>query len=169
MTDDLRDYYASAKPSLPAYFTCPSCGGKKDYYSTICRKCKRLKPEQYKRYPERGGKALHLAIAEQALGHPLPIGAQVHHVNQCKGDARNSNLVICQDRAYHALLHQRTRIIRAGGDPNTQRICSYCKKLVAIDRMVQQGADHSRGPVGTACKACAAIKAKKYNAAWRRR
>jgi hypothetical protein len=26
--------------------------------------------------------------------------------------------VICQDRAYHMLLHMRERIVRAGGDPN---------------------------------------------------
>ncbi len=44
--------------------------------------------------------------AEQALGHPLPPSAVVHHHTY---DGDRSQLVICQDRAYHALLHQRMR------------------------------------------------------------
>ena len=51
----------------------------------------------------------HVLIAEKALGKPLPKGAQVHHLNERKGDNRNTNLVVCPDDAYHKLLHKRAR------------------------------------------------------------
>jgi hypothetical protein len=51
----------------------------------------------------------HVLIAEKALGKPLPKGAQVHHLNERKGDNRNRNLVVCPDDAYHKLLHKRAR------------------------------------------------------------
>lgn len=47
----------------------------------------------------------HVLRAEQALGRPLPHGAQVHHVDENRRNSANTNLVICENRAYHALLH----------------------------------------------------------------
>lgn len=40
----------------------------------------------------------HILIVEKALGKPLPLGAQVHHVNEKKADNRSENLVVCQDQ-----------------------------------------------------------------------
>lgn len=51
--------------------------------------------------------SLHRLRAEAALGHPLPEGAVVHHANGTTSD--DSPLVICQDQAYHLLLHARMR------------------------------------------------------------
>lgn len=91
----------------------------------------------------------HRIIAERALGKPLPKGAEVHHVD---GDKRNDapvNLVICQDRKYHNLLHVRARVIGAGGNPNAQRICYVCKRLTALADLSK-----SRRRRGTVCKPC---------------
>lgn len=67
----------------------------------------------------------HRLRAERALGRPLPAGVEVHHVDGTKNP--RSPLVICQDKAYHLLLHVRQRVLRAGGNPNTDKLCSRCK------------------------------------------
>jgi hypothetical protein len=61
----------------------------------------------------------HRIRAEAALGRSLPVGVDVHHHSE-------TQLVICQDRSYHMLLESRTRVLRAGGDPNSEAICSRC-------------------------------------------
>ncbi len=61
-------------------------------------------------------------VAERALGHPLPKGAEVHHVNGRPRDNRPQNLVICQNRAYHLFLHER---MRARGYQTPSDVCSF--------------------------------------------
>jgi hypothetical protein len=56
------------------------------------------------RADSRGYVREHILIAEKALGKPLPPKAVVHHAN---GSRNSGPLVICQDRAYHWLLHRR--------------------------------------------------------------
>lgn len=60
----------------------------------------------------RDGKAYqeHVYLAEKALGKKLPVGAQVHHMNENKADNFTPfNLIICPDQAYHILLHKRMK------------------------------------------------------------
>jgi hypothetical protein len=68
-----------------------------------------------------------LIVAEKALGRPIPINHPIHHANENRADDTNSNLVICQDVSYHALLHKRTRALKACGNP-TWRKCNICKQ-----------------------------------------
>ena len=65
----------------------------------------------------------HIVIAEKALGKPLPKKAVVHHGNGKNG----SSLVICQDQAYHMLLHRRMRALKVCGHANWLK-CTYCKQ-----------------------------------------
>jgi hypothetical protein len=67
----------------------------------------------------------HILIVERILGKRLPVGALVHHVSGEKADNRPTNFVVCPDRSYHALLHQRQRAWHATGNPRAQR-CVYC-------------------------------------------
>lgn len=67
----------------------------------------------------------HIVIAAKALGKPLPFGVEVHHANGVRADNHNSNLVICQDRAYHRLLHVRIRALKACGNPFFRQ-CRMC-------------------------------------------
>ncbi len=99
-----------------------------------------------------GGDFEHRAIVARVLGRPIPTGVEIHHVD---GDPRNNehrNLVVCQDKAYHKLLHARARIVAAGGDPNTERLCSRCRQVLPISSFGRS----SVRQLGTqnACKAC---------------
>lgn len=71
----------------------------------------------------------HILIVERVLGHHLPHRAVVHHVNGDRADNRTSNLVICENQAFHKLIHARSRIVHAGGRPGREKICSTCHQL----------------------------------------
>ena len=86
-----------------------------------------LKPEHPRASTSTGYVREHILVAEHALGRPLPPKAQVHHVNRITHENAGSNLVICQDNAYHSLLHQRQRAYEACGHAEWRR-CPYCKQ-----------------------------------------
>jgi len=69
----------------------------------------------------------YVLIVERALGRYLDSYVVIHHANLNEADDSNSNLVVCQDRAYHNLLHQRTRAYFACGNANALR-CDLCKR-----------------------------------------
>lgn len=71
------------------------------------------------------GKREHVLVAERVLGKPLPLRAAVHHINNDKSDNRPENLVICQDQAYHNLLHRREIAIRECGHASWRK-CYFC-------------------------------------------
>lgn len=100
----------------------------------------------------------HILIAEAAIGKYLPDGAVVHHVNGIRNDNRNSNLVICENDQYHRLLHARQRVLDAGGDPNTDKICSACKALKPKTAF-SRNRDFTDGLCGQ-CSACDYKRAK---------
>ncbi len=95
----------------------------------------------------------HVLIAERALGHSLPRGAVVHHVDWNSRNNSNNNLVICENDAYHYMLHARQRVLNDGGDPNTQKLCGLCKRLMPHSDF--QKCKSSGDGLQRKCKACA--------------
>jgi uncharacterized protein (DUF1330 family) len=69
----------------------------------------------------------HVLVAEKALGKYLAGSAEVHHINGNNGDNRNVNLIICEGRSYHMLLHHRRRAFDACGHAHWKK-CLYCKE-----------------------------------------
>lgn len=109
-----------------------------------------------KSYRKRGTKNLHVVRAEKALGHPLPAGAHVHHADGSMRD--DAPLVICQDSRYHKLLHVRMRIVRAGGNPDTQALCHQCLTVKDVSEFYRYRKDHAIIP---GCKSCKTAKRKR--------
>lgn len=93
------------------------------------RRARPVNKASYAKIGRRGEllRTVHRVRAERALGKPLPALAVVHHADGTKSP--DAPLVICQDEAYHHLLHFRMRIKAAGGNPDTDRICSRCKTV----------------------------------------
>lgn len=87
-----------------------------------------------------GGKRVfaHTIVAELALGKPLPKGAVVHHVDGDKTNNERSNLVICENSAYHTLLHTRKKAYDATGDVEKRR-CNVCGSFDGIENMKKYG------------------------------
>lgn len=74
----------------------------------------------------------HRVLAESALGRSLPPKAVVHHWDDNPANNTPSNLVICQDDAYHLLLHARKRRFDDTGSLDLKRCC-VCKVPKPLD------------------------------------
>lgn len=106
-----------------------------------------LQPHHPRAY--RGGYVLeHVLVASAALGRPLPKGPVVHHVDDDTSNNKNSNLAVLQDNGEHKTLHRRRTILRAGGNPWTQRLCCTCHQAKDFSEFYQ-------GEKGGECRECA--------------
>ncbi len=93
----------------------------------------------------------YVRLAEAALGHELPKGALVHHVDQDRTHNWNGNLVILQSQGDHNELHRKMRVRARGGDPWTQQTCCTCHKVKDFDQFPP-----SRQTNGSRCLTCSA-------------
>lgn len=95
-------------------------GGRRKSYGRIFI----LKPEHPHSHPS-GYILQSILIAEKALNKILPPKAEIHHSNRKLND--DLNLIICQNRAYHSLLHQRMRALEVCCHADWRK-CKYCHK-----------------------------------------
>lgn len=112
-------------------------------------------------YPKTGSgrrEYLHRLRAERALGKPLPPGAVVHHADGSKDE--HAPLVICQDAAYHYLLHMRQRVVQRGGNPSTDKWCPDCKSL-KLKTDFNQNSRKNDG-LHNLCRLCVSARMARY-------
>ena len=83
-------------------------------------------------------KLRHIHVAEQALGKPLPKGAQVHHFDEDRSNDSPSNLVICPSYVYHRLLHKRQAALAACGHADWEK-CWLCQRHDAPENVRPYG------------------------------
>ncbi len=95
-------------------------------------------------------RAEHILVVERALGHMVPVGTIVHHVNGVKSDYRNDNLVALQSEGEHAELHRKMRVRSAGGSPWDDRLCCTCRKAKCASAFYATSRGYS-----SECKECA--------------
>lgn len=117
--------------------------GKQNYNWKGGTKYLRVRGKVYRKiycpeHPRSRGREVHICehvlVAEKAFGKSLPPNTQVHHVNEDTLDNQNDNLVICENNAYHQLLHQRKKAFSSTGDANSKR-CTICGEWIWPDEI----------------------------------
>lgn len=88
----------------------------------------------------RGHVAEQILVVEQALGRYLPSKHPVHHVDRNRHNNAPENLVICENEAYHHLLHARLNRLRDTGSLEL-KLCRICQEIKPLH---QFGRDRSR-------------------------
>ncbi len=101
----------------------------------------------------------HIYLAEVAIGRKLPASAEVHHVDGNSLNNHRTNLVICQDNAYHKLLHARGHVLEMGGNPNTQKFCHKCSSLKSFSEFKKNLKNKTTGLLSQ----CIECSLKRYN------
>jgi len=99
-----------------------------------------IKNSDHARADSQGYVREHILIAEKALGKNLPEKAVIHHHSP-------TDLVICQDQAYHLFIEQRTRAYKACGNVHWRK-CPFCKFYDDPTKMEK----HSQSMAHASCK-----------------
>ncbi len=93
----------------------------------------------------------HIVVAEKHIRYLKP-GEEVHHLNGIRDDNKPENLEIIESKGKHRREHARLRVAKAGGNPDTQRICAKC-------HILKMKIEFSSNPM---CKPCSAEYQRNY-------
>jgi len=77
-------------------------------------------------------------VVETIMEKYLPSKAVVHHVDENRKNDSPNNLVACENRAYHNLLHKRQRALETCGHANWLK-CKFCKQYDDPQNVVKNG------------------------------
>ena len=86
----------------------------------------------------------HRILVESALGKPIPKGVEIHHVDGNKLNNAPTNLVVCQDRSYHHLLHMRQDALDTAGNPDYRK-CLICTEYGDPNTMYEYASHSAKG------------------------
>lgn len=141
------------------FYVVKSRNGKAKYCSNRCKgKGRYLGADNYEEVSIQGKrKPAHVVLAERIIGRDLS-GKIVHHIDEDKRNNANSNLIVLENRAEHNKLHQKLRIVKMGGDPKNDKICSRCKMVVGRNSFYKSSATYDG--LCSCCKVCASEIAK---------
>lgn len=107
-------------------------------------------------------KYVHRLVVERVLGRKLKTTEIVHHVDENKLNNDPFNLVLCQDQAYHKILHARAKVIEDGYRPDLHAYCQSCKRYMFIEAFPKNKARWNG--IAHMCRVCSAswMRGKKY-------
>lgn len=76
----------------------------------------------------------HILVAEKVLGKHLSLTAVIHHIDGDGTNNKKNNLVICNNKSYHQLIHVRERALKESGNKNWRK-CRTCRKYDDIQKL----------------------------------
>lgn len=84
----------------------------------------------------------HILIVEKVLHRQTQKRIEIHHVDGDGTNNRHSNLVVCENHAYHHLLHVRGRALYGSGNPSWRK-CSICHQYEKQENLYSNPANSS--------------------------
>lgn len=110
----------------------------------------------------------HIVVIERLLDRDLPEPVVIHHVGE-KHENGPGALVVLENQAEHLSLHRRLRVLRAGGNPWTDWLCTYCRLPKPRDQFYAM----KNGSPTSHCRACrlarSRVSPEKRKRTWTRR
>lgn len=109
----------------------------------------------------------HVLVVEAVLGRRISGEHPIHHFDEDRTNNSPGNLVVCEDQAYHELLHRRMDALEGCGNPDALR-CSICGEWDAEENLAVTQLRGKRARLVAYHRPCAAKKARERKARLRR-
>lgn len=108
-------------------------------------------------------KLFHVFRKEEELGHPIPKGFNVHHINGNVQDNRLENLQVISASEHtrlHGLQKSEQKLIASGGIPGVHKKCPVCGLVKELTDFPKSRQTHNG--IYPYCKDCSAARTREY-------